>query len=129
MWSIRRLVKLDIDQRAAPEIDAQRNAVPEQDGNKPATLKISEKPRKYHFLPSQSIFTSRNSSTDSLPSSAGPRLPRAFFQATDFSPPLNADSADISFAERYPLTDRKRLSPCLRLQDAHRRSRARRKPP
>src|SRR5271163_2350051 len=31
----------------------------------PATLKISEKARKYHFLPSQSILTPRNSSTNS----------------------------------------------------------------
>ena len=29
----------------------------------PATEKISEKPRKYHFFPSQSIFTSRKNST------------------------------------------------------------------
>jgi hypothetical protein len=29
----------------------------------PATEKISEKLRKYHFLPSQSIFALRNSST------------------------------------------------------------------
>ena len=34
----------------------------------PATLKINEKPRKYHFFPSQSTFTLRNSSTGSLPS-------------------------------------------------------------
>ena len=32
----------------------------------PATLKINEKPRKYHFFPSQSTFTLRNNSTDSL---------------------------------------------------------------
>jgi hypothetical protein len=33
---------------------------------RPATLKIMEKARKYHFFPSQSIFTPRNSSTGSL---------------------------------------------------------------
>jgi hypothetical protein len=33
---------------------------------KPATLKINEKPRKYHFSFSQSTFTPRNNSTGSL---------------------------------------------------------------
>jgi hypothetical protein len=33
----------------------------------PATLKIIEKARKYHFLPSQSTLTLRKNSTDSLP--------------------------------------------------------------
>src|ERR1035437_2843621 len=33
----------------------------------PAKLKINEKPRKYHFFPSQSTFTLRNNSTGSLP--------------------------------------------------------------
>jgi hypothetical protein len=32
----------------------------------PATLKIKEKLRKYHFFPSQSTFTLRNNSTGSL---------------------------------------------------------------
>src|ERR1035437_3225323 len=34
----------------------------------PAALKINEKPRKYHFFPSQSTLTLRNNSTGSLPS-------------------------------------------------------------
>jgi hypothetical protein len=33
----------------------------------PATLKINEKARKYHFFPSQSTLTLRKNSTDSLP--------------------------------------------------------------
>ena len=60
---IRRLGKLHIDQRAAAEIHALRNAVPEQHGEQPATLKTSEKARKYHFLPRKSMFGLRKNST------------------------------------------------------------------
>ena len=62
---VRRLRELHVDQRAAAELHAERNAVPEQHGSNPATLKISEKARKYHFLPRKSILVLRNNSTAS----------------------------------------------------------------
>src|SRR5271157_83445 len=40
----------------------------------PDTLKMSENPRKYHFFPSQSIFTCRNSSTKFFPQGLKPRI-------------------------------------------------------
>jgi hypothetical protein len=45
----------------------------------PATLKITEKPRKYHFNLSQSTFTLRNNSTGSFPSWGRSAYAPAFF--------------------------------------------------
>ncbi len=61
---VRLLLELDVDQRAAAKVDAHL-VMPCQKSidRTPATLKISEKARKYHFFPSQSTLMPRNSST------------------------------------------------------------------
>ena len=53
---IRRLLELDLHLCAAPEVHAQRNRAADvvqwyTIERTPATLKMSEKPRKYHFFP------------------------------------------------------------------------------
>ncbi len=61
---IGRMRVLHINQRAAAEVDAQRNAMPEWPmESTPATLKISEKVRKYHFFPRKSMFVFLKNST------------------------------------------------------------------
>ena len=66
-----RLLELNLHLGAAAEIHAQRNRAASADGcaqcqpmeMMPATLKMREKARKYHFFPSQSMFTPRKNST------------------------------------------------------------------
>ena len=62
------LLELDLHFGAAAEVHAQRTGLPmvfqcQAIEMRPATLKMREKARKYHFLPSQSMFTPRKNST------------------------------------------------------------------
>ena len=61
--SFGRLGELHLHQRAPAEIDAQGIPCQNSMENTPATLNISEKARKYHFLPRKSMFGLRKNST------------------------------------------------------------------
>jgi hypothetical protein len=60
---VRRRCERHTDLRAALEIHALGMPCQKHMLRTPATEKMREKPRKYHFFPNQSIFVVRNSST------------------------------------------------------------------
>src|ERR1700677_1697539 len=82
----------------------------------PATLKIKEKPRKYHFSLSQSTFTPRNNSTCSLHSQAlgAPGLDFETWETAKFTRPriLNRNRFSRLQPAQVPIEDDPRNKHC-----------------